>query len=92
MKKFFGFLLIVGICVGGYFVFKNIKNKKYIEEVKNGWYVEIIYDKPINVRDMPSTEGESIGKAKKGEFYKKSPISKCSQNFILQFKNREITS
>lgn len=61
--------LIVG-GIGGYFYFKEIKEKKRIEEIKKGWYVEIIYDTPINVRDLPSTKGKELGKVEKGEIYK----------------------
>lgn len=70
MRKFFTFIFIVLLILGGYFGYKKIKEKKYIEEVKKGWYVEIIHDEPINIRDLPSTEGEVLGKAKKGEVYK----------------------
>ena len=92
MKKFFTFLFIVVLGVAVYFGFKKIKNDKYIEEVKNGWYVEIIYNDPINVRDMPSTDGENIGKAKKGEFYKVLDIdtSKKIYNWYkIEFKGEE---
>lgn len=92
MKKFFTFLFIVVLGVAGYFGFKKIKNDKYIEEVKNGWYVEVIYNDPINVRDMPSTDGENIGKAKKGEFYKVLDIdtSKKIYNWYkIEYKGEE---
>lgn len=92
MKKFFTFLLLVGIGIGGYFVIKNIQNKKYIEEVKKGWYVEIIHEQPINVRDMPSTDGESLGKVKKGEFYKVLDVnteSKIYYWYKIEYKGDE---
>jgi len=62
-------LLLVG-GVGGYFFIKNIKEEKRIEEIKKGWYIEIIHKEPINVRDKASTNGKSIGTVKKGEVYK----------------------
>lgn len=70
MKKFLLFVLLILIGVGGYLLFKNREHQKYIEEVKKGWHVVITYDQPINVRSIPSTDGDSIGKVKKGEVYK----------------------
>ena len=62
--------LVIGILVGGYFLFKNMQENKRIEEIKNGWYIEVIHDDPINVRDKASTDGKTIGKVSKGEIYK----------------------
>ena len=70
MKKLFIFLILVGLGVLGYYGIKKIKHDKYVEEVKKGWHVVITYDQPINVRSIPSTDGESLGKVKKGEVYK----------------------
>jgi len=70
VKKFFLFVFIVIACVFAYFGYQKIEEKKYIEEVKKGWYVEVIHDDGINVRDLPSTDGEILGKAKKGDVYK----------------------
>lgn len=92
MKKFFTFILIVILGIGAYFIYKNIQNKKYIEEVKKGWYVEIIYDQPINVRDLPSTDGEILGKAKKGEVYKVLDVNtegKIYYWYKIEYKGEE---
>ena len=70
MKRFFIFVFLVIIGVLCYFGVKKVKHDKYVEEVKKGWHVVITYDQPINVRSIPSTDGDSLGKVKKGEVYK----------------------
>jgi len=73
MKKFLIFLLIICLIaggIGGFIYFKNIKEKERIEEIKKGWYVEIIHKDPINVRSEASTNGKELGKVEKGEIYK----------------------
>ncbi len=62
-------LLLVG-GIGGYFVFKNIRENKRIAAIKEGWYVEITYDQPINVREEPNAKSNSLGTVSKGEVYK----------------------
>ena len=62
------FLLVGGIV--GFFYFKDMKEKQRIKEIKKGWYVEIIYDEPINVREEAGTDSKSIGQVTKGEVYK----------------------
>ena len=63
-------ILLIAGGVGGYFYIKDMKEKERIEEIKKGWYVEITYDDPINVRTEPSTNGKELGKVEKGEVYK----------------------
>jgi len=73
MKKLIGIFFVLCVIaggIGGYIYFKNIKEKERIEEIKKGWHVEVVYKTPINVRTKPSTEGDKIGEAKKGEVYK----------------------
>jgi len=73
MKKLFVFLTLIILIVGGVFghsYIKNMKEKARIEEIKKGWYVEIIHDDPINVRNLPKTSGKELGKVNKGEVYK----------------------
>jgi len=73
MKKASIVILLILIIVGGfggYSFYKDLKEKQRIEEIKKGWYVEIIYEDPINVRNVPSTNGKELGKVNKGEIYK----------------------
>jgi len=73
MKKLVVCLLFIFLVIGaisGYFYTKNLKEKQRIEEIKKGWYVEIIHNDPINVRNTPNTSGKEIGKVNKGEVYK----------------------
>lgn len=71
MKNTFICILIVVILfggVGGYFVFKNIREEKRLEEIKKGWYVEITNDY-INVRDDAHANANQLGTVNKGEIY-----------------------
>ncbi len=73
MKKagicFLILFLIIGGVVGFFFGKKIIEDKK-IAEIKKGWYIEVIYEDPINVRKEPNANSKSLGTVKKGEVYK----------------------
>ena len=72
MKNFRICILIIILIlggVGGYTYYKNFKEKERIEEIKKGWYIEIISDS-INIRTKPNRNSSSLGNAKKGEVYK----------------------
>lgn len=72
MKKFLLVVLIGGLLfTGGYFIKKTYDNKKEkerIEEIKKGWYVEVLTDY-INVREKPDRYSYSNSKVYKGEVY-----------------------
>lgn len=72
MKKFFTFVLIVGILVGGYVGVKKFINyqseQKRIEEIKKGWYVEVT-TKELNVRKDHDKYSASLGKVSKGDIF-----------------------
>ena len=93
MKNFgicMALLFILFGSIGGYFLIRNITENKRIEKIKKGWYVEIIYDLPINIRDIPSAKGESLGFVKKGEIYKVLDInneSKVYNWYKIEFKD-----
>lgn len=95
MKKFITCIIVLSVIfgsVGGYFLIKNMQNKKKIEEIKKGWYIEIIYDKqPINVRDKASTDGKSLGMVNKGEIYKVLDVDTVSSNkfywYLIEYKD-----
>ncbi|MBE6156775.1 MAG: SH3 domain-containing protein [Firmicutes bacterium] len=95
MKKLFIFLLFVCLGAGGvfgYFYIKDLKEKERIEEIKKGWYVEIIHDDPINVRSIASTNGKELGKVYKGEIYKVLEINMESSAYYwykIEFKDTE---
>ena len=95
MKKFFVWLIIIGVIVGsvfGYFKFKELKEKERIKEIKKGWYVEITYDTPINVRTNPKTNAEAIGKVNKGEVYKVLDVNMESSAYYwykIEFEDTE---
>ena len=92
MKKLFMFVLLIIIGVGGYTVYNKINEEKRLEEIKKGWYVEITYNDPINVRDESSTKGKSIGQVKKGEIYKVLDINydgNIYNWYKIEYKNTE---
>ena len=62
------------------------QSKKEIEEIKKGWYVEIIHDTPINVRLEPNSDAKSIGQVKKGEVYKALDVDNESSNTYYWYK------
>jgi uncharacterized protein YgiM (DUF1202 family) len=64
------FLTIVIGGVGGYIFIKNTTEKKRLEEIKKGWYIEIDHDSEINVRKEPNAKSESLGLVKNGEIFK----------------------
>lgn len=71
MKNFFICLIVIIVLVGGvggYIVFKNIKEEARLEEIKKGWYVEITNDY-INVRDDAHANANQLGEVHKGEIY-----------------------
>ena len=74
-------LVAVGCGFGVYKYFGNIKEKERIEEIKKGWYIEVTYDQPINVREAASASSESLGKVNKGEIYKVLDINYESSAF-----------
>lgn len=93
MKKS-GIILIIIIILGlgGFFgkkVLKNIKEKNRIEEIKEGWYVEITNDY-INVRDEPDRYSYSNRQVFKGEVYEALKVDLNDPNlywYQIKFKN-----
>lgn len=69
MKKALILLLIIILLVGGFFGGRILLKQMKINKIKSGWYVEILYEKGINVREDHSTEGEPMGSALPGEVY-----------------------
>ncbi len=89
MKQFIRCLLflgIIGIGVFLFFVFKNHETEKNLDEIKKGWYVEVIYNKPINVRKEADENSESIGKVNKGEIYKVLDVETEKSNIYFWYK------
>lgn len=95
MKKMVTCFLILFLIfggVGGYFLYKNIKEEKRIEEIKKGWYVEIIYKEPINVRESASSSSKAIGQVKNGEIYKVLDINVNNSTYYwykIEYKDTE---
>ena len=69
MKKALIILLILILFVGGFFGGKTLLKQIKINKIKSGWYIEILYEKGINVRENHNTEGEPLGSALPGEVY-----------------------
>ena len=60
-------LLILG--AGGYYLYNKKAEESRIAKIKEGWYIEVVYDY-INVRDEATSLSDRITKVKKGEVYK----------------------
>ena len=52
--------IVIILGVGGYYFVNNIKENARINEIKKGWYIEIINDS-INVRTKPDRTSSSLG-------------------------------
>lgn len=85
MKSVLKGLAIIGVIfllVIAYFGFQKIMEAKRIEDIKKGWYVEVVYSKkPINVRTKPSTKGKSIGTVSVGEVYKALEVDTSNSSY-----------
>ena len=72
MKKLFTFFLICCALAGGFVIAKKIKvsidDKKYVERVKKGWYLEVLVDE-LNVREQANQHTNVLDTVKKGEVY-----------------------
>lgn len=71
MKKLLIIIILLGVIAGGvgaYFYFADKKEEKRIEEIKKGWYVEVLIDE-VNIREKGSRDSKSLGMAKKGDIY-----------------------
>ena len=74
MKKFVTFILVCAAVIIGFKITKGIFDKirfnAYLKRVKEGWYVEITADTPLNVRDEPKYNAYIKQTVNKGEIYK----------------------
>lgn len=72
MKKLLIIIIVLAICAGGfgaYYYFSGKANERNIEEIKNGWHIEVENDY-INIRKEASATADILGEVKKGEVYK----------------------
>lgn len=93
VKAVFTFFLIIA---GGFLILWGTKKiikiqdeKKYIEEVKKGWYVEILNDY-INVRKKPDQYSSKIGIVNKKEVYEVVDFNADDPNhywYLIKLKN-----
>ncbi len=89
MKRLLQCLLLLGVIGIGvflFFLFRNKNSEKKLEEIKKGWYIEIIYDSPINVRKEANANSAPLGVVKKGEIYKVLDIDLESSNTYFWYK------
>ncbi len=84
-------LLIVG-GVGGYIYYKDYQNKQRLEEIKKGWYVEIIKEY-INVRESADSYSDKLGEVKMGEIYQVIEVDTETDPsyywYKISYKNKE---
>ncbi len=81
MKKILLVLIILSIIGAGvyYLFFDNVKALD-IEEIKEGWHVEITSDY-INIRESASTSADILGSVSKGEVYKVIEVETAGNTF-----------
>lgn len=83
MKKFLVIVvifLVIGGGVGAYFFLKDKKEEERLEDIKNGWYVEVLADE-VNIRAKGSADGTILGKAKKGDIYAVNDVDVAGNTF-----------
>ena len=86
MKKFLiiiTILVIIAGGIGGYFYFKDVRSKAKIEEIKKGWYVEVLADY-VNIRAKGSGDAKILGEAKKGDIYAVSDVDVSGNSYWYQ--------
>lgn len=82
MKKLLIIVVFLGLVAGGvgaYFYFNDKKEEERIEEIKKGWYVEVITDE-VNIREKGSRDSKSLGMAKKGDIYEVVDVDVLGNN------------
>ena len=91
MKKVWKILIVVLVIACGVLIFLRIKEKKRIENIKKGWYIEITSDY-INVRNEPDRNSALLGKVKKGEVYKAVDFKESAGSlywYKIEFEKKE---
>ncbi len=92
MKRAVLFLLVIIIGVAGFFGGKHLLEEIRVNTIKKGWYVEILYDKGINIRADHNTESEAVSTAETGKVYKVLDIyldSKVYYWYKIEYKGGE---
>lgn len=91
MKKFVIILVILGLIFGGFFGFKYYSHQKEearIEEIKKGWYVEVLNDF-VKIRKDNDRNSAELGEAKKGEVFKASDVAGKGGNYWYHIEYEE---
>ena len=79
-------LIIIGILIGGYFIGKKAIYEMKVADIKKGWYIEITYKDPINVRGEPNSDSKLLGTVNKGEVYKVLEVDTTSSGTYNWYK------
>lgn len=95
MKKFLIILLILGVIGGGigaYFFFSNKALEENIEEIKKGWYVEVLAEE-VNIREKGSRDSKSLAMAHKGDVYEVVDVDVLGNNsfwYKIKFDDNKV--
>lgn len=84
-------LVIIFGGVGGYIYYQKYAEEKRVEEVKKGWYVEILEDY-INVRSDSNSNAKKLGQVNKGEVYKVLEVNLDNSAYFwykIEYKNED---
>ncbi len=90
MKKLVIILVIIILIVGGYFgyvTYKNNKQEVKINDIKNGWYVEVL-NESVKIRKDPDKNSAMLGEAKKGDVFKvKEMAGKSNFWYFIEYED-----
>ena len=93
MKKALKLLFIIIILVVGFFGVKYILKKVKLNQIKKGWYVEVVYNEPINIREEANRKSNALGKVQPGEIYKVLDINLENENYYwykIDYNGKEV--
>lgn len=83
MKKFLIIIIIfllIGGCIGGYFMVSKKMEESRIEKIKEGWYVEVL-NETVKIRKEANRNSSILSEAKKGDVYAVSKYERMGSNF-----------
>lgn len=89
--KIIFWIIILGVAVFFSVKFgKDFLEKRRIEEIKKGWYIEIVNDF-IYIRSEPNRESKKLGKVNEGEIYKVSDFENKNGNiwYYIEYEKNE---
>lgn len=93
MKKFGIIILILCLIAGAFFGYKFVTKKvedARIEEIKKGWYVEVL-NEYVKIRKEADRNSAELAEAKKGDVFKVDKMETLNGNFwyYVEYENEK---